>query len=115
LFSPLETHFPTEKRGSKALRWIVSAALFFHVKALPWSDPDPSDCHTRQGTGREFIWNFEEEGRRIRGVISVLPIPAPQFEEMIATCRNLERETRADKLVRLTLVKRDDSSMRRPR
>jgi hypothetical protein len=35
----------------------------------------------------------------------MLPIPAAQFEEMIATCRDLDREARADKLVRLTLVK----------
>jgi hypothetical protein len=61
--------------------------------------------HTRQGTGREFIWDFEEEGRRIRGVIPMLPIPAAQFEQMIATCRDLDHEERADKLVRLTLVK----------
>jgi hypothetical protein len=39
----------------------------------------------------------------------MLPIPAAQFEEMIATCRDLDREARADKLVRLTLVKRDKS------
>lgn len=65
--------------------------------------------HTKQGTGREFIWDFEEEGRRIRGVIPMLPIPAAQFEQIIATCRDLDRETRADKLVRLTLVKRDKS------
>jgi 2-methylcitrate dehydratase PrpD len=59
--------------------------------------------YTKQGTGREFIWNFDEEVRRIRGVVPGLPIPAAQFEEIIATCRNLEREDRADKLIRLTL------------
>jgi hypothetical protein len=32
-----------------------------------------------------------------------LPIPAAQFEDIITTCRNLEREDRADKLIRLTL------------
>jgi 2-methylcitrate dehydratase PrpD len=59
--------------------------------------------HTKQATGREFIWDFEEEARRIRGVIPALPIPESQFETMIATCRDLEKEARADKLVRLTL------------
>jgi 2-methylcitrate dehydratase PrpD len=59
--------------------------------------------YTRQGTGREFIWNFDEEVRRIRGVVPGLPIPAAQFEDIITTCRNLEREDRADKLIRLTL------------
>ena len=61
--------------------------------------------YTKQGTGREFIWDYEEEARRIRGVIPTLPIPAAQFEEIIATCRALEDEARADKLVRLTLKK----------
>jgi hypothetical protein len=46
--------------------------------------------YTKQGTGREFIWNFDA-------------IPAAQFDDIIATCRNLEREDRADKLIRLTL------------
>jgi 2-methylcitrate dehydratase PrpD len=59
--------------------------------------------YTRQSTGREFIWDFEEEARRICGVMPALPIPAAQFEEIIAACRNLENEPRGDKLVRLTL------------
>ena len=59
--------------------------------------------YTRQSTGREFIWNFEEEARRIRGVTSALPITASRFEEIISACRDLEREPRADELVRLTL------------
>jgi hypothetical protein len=35
--------------------------------------------YTRQSTGREFIWDFEEETRRIRGVVPALPIPGAQF------------------------------------
>jgi 2-methylcitrate dehydratase PrpD len=61
--------------------------------------------HTRQGTGREFMWDFDEEVRRIRGVVPGLPIPAAQFEEIIATCRSLDRQARADTLVQLTLAK----------
>ena len=61
--------------------------------------------HTRQATGREFMWDFDEEARRIRGVVSGLPIPAAQFEEIIATCRDLDRHDRADTLVQLTLKK----------
>jgi len=61
--------------------------------------------YTKQATGREFIWDFAEEARRIREVIPGLPVPAAQFEEIIATCRDLDREPRADKLVRLTLKK----------
>jgi 2-methylcitrate dehydratase PrpD len=62
--------------------------------------------YTKQGTGREFIWDFEEEVRRIRGVTSSLPIPAAQFEEIIATCRDLDKAERADKLVGLTIAKK---------
>ncbi len=61
--------------------------------------------YTKQATGREFIWDFAEEARRIREVIPGLPIPAAQFEKIIGTCRDLDREPRADKLVRLTLKK----------
>ncbi len=59
--------------------------------------------YTKQGTGREFIWDFDEEARRIRDVVPVVPIPAAQFESIIAICRDLERQARADKLVQLTL------------
>ena len=60
--------------------------------------------YTRQGTGREFVWDYGEEARRIRDLAPALPIPASQFDSMIETCRNLEREARADELVRLTLA-----------
>lgn len=59
--------------------------------------------YTKQGTGREFIWDFEEEARRIRGVTPGLPISAEQFEAMISTCRELDSQERADVLVGLTL------------
>src|SRR5882672_2792212 len=61
--------------------------------------------YTKQSTGREFIWDFAEETRRIRDVIPGLPIPAAQFEEIIAACRDLDRQERADRLVQLTLKK----------
>jgi 2-methylcitrate dehydratase PrpD len=59
--------------------------------------------HTLQGTGREFIWDFEEEARRIRGIVPGLPIPAAQYESIIETCRALDRQPRADALVKLML------------
>jgi 2-methylcitrate dehydratase PrpD len=59
--------------------------------------------YTKQATGREFIWNFAEETRRIRDVVPGIPIPAAQFEDIISTCRDLDRHDRADKLVQLTL------------
>jgi 2-methylcitrate dehydratase PrpD len=60
--------------------------------------------YTKQSTGREFMWDFDEEVRRIRDVIPGLPIPAAQFEAMIATCRDLDREARADRLIQLTVA-----------
>jgi 2-methylcitrate dehydratase PrpD len=59
--------------------------------------------YTKQATGREFIWNFDEEARRIRAVGPGIPISGSQFERIIATCRDLDRQDRADTLVRLTL------------
>jgi 2-methylcitrate dehydratase PrpD len=59
--------------------------------------------YTKQSTGREFMWDFNEETQRIRDVIPGLPIPAAQFEDIIATCRDLDRQDRADKLIQLTL------------
>ena len=59
--------------------------------------------YTKQSTGREFMWDFEEEARRIRDVIPGIPIPEAQFEEIIATCRDLDQQDRADKLIQLTL------------
>jgi len=61
--------------------------------------------YTKQSTGREFIWDFDEETRRLRGITPGLPIPAAQFETLVSTCRELEREKRADKLIQLTLVR----------
>ena len=61
--------------------------------------------YTKQATGREFMWDFDEEARRIRDVIPGLPIPAAQFEDIIATCRDLDRQDRADTLIQLTLKK----------
>ena len=59
--------------------------------------------YTKQGTGREFIWDFNEEVRRIREVIPGLPIAGAQFEQIIATCRGLDTQARADALVQLTV------------
>jgi 2-methylcitrate dehydratase PrpD len=59
--------------------------------------------HVKQGTGREFIWDFEVQARRIRAVAPVLPVPAARFDEIIEACRHLDRLERADTLVRLTL------------
>jgi len=59
--------------------------------------------YTKQSTGREFMWDFEEEARRIRDVIPGLPIPQSQFEDIISTCRDLDNQGRADRLIQLTI------------
>lgn len=61
--------------------------------------------YTKQATGREFIWNFDEESRRIRGVIPGIPIQAAQFEQLIATCRDLDKQPGLASLIELTLKK----------
>jgi hypothetical protein len=60
---------------------------------------------TKGGTGREFIWDFEEEARRIRPVTPGLAIPEAQFAELIDTCRHLDRIDRAAQdLIALTVA-----------
>ena len=59
--------------------------------------------YTKQSTGREFMWDFEEEARRIRDAIPGLPIPQSQFEDIISTCRDLDNQGRADRLIQLTI------------
>jgi hypothetical protein len=59
---------------------------------------------TKEGSGREFIWDFEEQVRRIRPVTPGLAISEAQFGELIDTCRHLDRfEHAADKLISLTI------------
>jgi hypothetical protein len=50
---------------------------------------------TKEGTGREFIWDFEEQARRIRPITTGLAISETQFAELIDTCRHLDRIDRA--------------------
>ncbi len=59
---------------------------------------------TKEGTGREFIWDFEEQARRIRPIAAGLAIREAQFDELIDTCRHLDRTDRAaEKLISLTI------------
>jgi hypothetical protein len=59
----------------------------------------------REGTGREFIWDFEEEARRIRPITPGLAIGEAQFTELIDTCRHLDGTDRAaEKLIALTIA-----------
>ncbi|MBT3351888.1 MAG: hypothetical protein HOC91_13495 [Nitrospinaceae bacterium] len=59
--------------------------------------------YTKQSTGLEFAWDFNEEARRIIDIIPGIPIPASQFQEIIDTCRDLDKQDRADKLIQLMI------------
>src|SRR5277367_1537279 len=58
----------------------------------------------REGTGREFIWDFDTEADRIRPVAPGLAITPERFGSLIDACRTLERhETAWEKLILLTV------------
>jgi 2-methylcitrate dehydratase PrpD len=59
--------------------------------------------YTRKATGREFIWDFEEEVRRIGVIAGGVPIPESQYWELVEACRKLDGLTRADELIKLTI------------
>lgn len=60
--------------------------------------------YTREGTGREFIWDFEEQARRIRPIAPGLAIGEAQYERLIDTCRHLDTTDRAaETLIGLTI------------
>jgi hypothetical protein len=60
---------------------------------------------TKEGTGREFIWDFEEQARRIRPVAPGLAISEAQFAELIDTCRHLDHLDHGPaKMIALTLA-----------
>ncbi|MGC1412666.1 MAG: MmgE/PrpD family protein [Acetobacteraceae bacterium] len=64
---------------------------------------DGRSC-TREGTGREFIWDFEEQARRIQPVIPGIAVSAAQFAELIDACRHLESlDTAGRRLIALTI------------
>jgi len=59
---------------------------------------------TREGTGREFIWDFEEEARRIRPVAAGLAISPAQYDRLIDSCRRLDSlDQAAATLIGLTI------------
>jgi len=59
---------------------------------------------TKEGTGREFIWDFEEQARRIRPVAPGLAIEEEQFVELTDVCRRLDAlDSAAESLIALTI------------
>jgi hypothetical protein len=59
---------------------------------------------TKEGTGREFIWDFEEQSRRIRPIAPGIAIGETHFAELIDACRHLDRlDQAAARLISLTI------------
>jgi hypothetical protein len=59
---------------------------------------------SREGTGREFIWDFEEHVRRIKPIAPSLAISEAQFAELIDACRHLDDLAgAATRLIALTI------------
>jgi 2-methylcitrate dehydratase PrpD len=59
----------------------------------------------KEGTGREFIWDFDEEARRIYPILPGIKIPEAQFQRLINACRGLDDEASvARDLIGLTLA-----------
>ena len=49
------------------------------------------ESRTKQGTGREFIWDFETLVSRLQPIAGGLAIPASQYAQLVETCRHLDR------------------------
>jgi hypothetical protein len=59
---------------------------------------------TKQATGKEFIWNFEEEVRRIKPIQPGIGLSEDKFATLIDACRHLDGHTgEASDLISLTL------------
>lgn len=59
---------------------------------------------TKEGTGREFIFDFEELARRLAPIEPGLKISAAQYGELVDTCRDLDTiDGAAQKLIGLTI------------
>src|ERR1700719_3047931 len=66
---------------------------------------------TKEGTGSEFIWDFEEHVRRISGITPGLAISPARYAELTDACRRLETiERAAERLIGLTIPSRPSRS-----
>jgi len=57
---------------------------------------------SKQGTGREFIWDFDHEAERLQEIIPGIPIQEARFQSLISACGTLNQLDRADELIQLT-------------
>ena len=62
------------------------------------------ESRTKEGTGREFIWDFDTLVSRIQGIGNGLGISAGQYRQLVDACRNLHRaDQAAQQLIALTI------------
>jgi 2-methylcitrate dehydratase PrpD len=60
---------------------------------------------TKQATGAEFIWDFEEEARRIRSIQPGIALSEAQFTALIDGCRDIDRQAGpASDVIALTIA-----------
>ena len=57
---------------------------------------------SRAATGREFVWDFDEEVSRLDDIVEGIPLSGRQFRALIEGCRNLDGLPAANKLIELT-------------
>jgi len=62
------------------------------------------DERVATATGREFMFDFAEEVRRISPISAALPIPAPRFATLIDAVRDLDDGSDPARLIQLSLV-----------
>ncbi len=60
--------------------------------------------YTQQGTGREFVWDYNEEVRRILKAKSSFPISEEAFMCIVDFCKDLDKKDLAKDLIALTLT-----------
>ncbi len=59
---------------------------------------------TREGTGREFIWDFQEYAQRMQSIRTGLAIPPERYDALVVTCGRLDAfDSAAAELIALTI------------
>jgi 2-methylcitrate dehydratase PrpD len=113
-YAAVERGFPLFKMGPEPSDPPTVADLMQRVKLIPSSRQTlfgpkitiftkDGKRYSRKATGREFIWDFDEEVSRIGGIAGGLPISESQYESLIEACRRLDTLTRADDLIKLMI------------
>ena len=86
------------------MRFACRKLLQLSVTAIAIALGKDGRSFTKEGTGREFIWDFEELVRRIRPLDDGTVVDNTQFAELIDLCRQLDRlDGAAHKLISLTM------------